>query len=197
LRWGETVERYRYERTTLAYGPDGGTTVVRESGMVVRPDRQYIKISSRTGTREEASEVLIVGEHAWVRQPILGSGWEPAQPGQLPADPLTITLDTLEVAGPPRDIGERREADGRYCRGQSYTFDPARVPTWPAPAAGANLTAEASLWTEDGSVICGQTVRTQRDGQPSAEYALVLYDINAPLSIEPPAGAEATPQPKA
>src|SRR5688572_3022970 len=81
LRWGETVERYRYERTAIAYGPDGGTTVVRESGMVVRPDRQYIKISSRAGTREEASEVLIVGDRAWVRQPILGRDWEATQPG--------------------------------------------------------------------------------------------------------------------
>jgi hypothetical protein len=185
-RWGETVRSYRYERTALLPRPDGGLAVVHERGEVVLPDRQRLVLGGAAGSGEASREVIVVGDRAWVRQAVLGRGWQESPAETRPADPLTLALGTLAAAGPARPLGDRREEDGRLCQGWAYPFDPAAVAVWPAGEAGGALTAEASLWREASGALCAQTVRLQRDSQPAGEYTVTLRDINAPLTIEPP-----------
>jgi hypothetical protein len=123
-----------------------------------------------------------------MRPVALGGGWREAPAGARPADPLTLALGTLAAAGPPRSLGERREADGRLCAGWAYAFDPARVAAWPARPAGGTLTAEASLWREPGGALCAQTVRLQRDGLADGEFTVVFRDAGARLTIDRPGG---------
>jgi hypothetical protein len=185
-RWGETVRSYRYERTALLPRPEGGMAVVHERGEVVLPDRQRLVLGGAAGSGEASREVIVVGDRAWVRQAVLGRGWQESPAETRPADPLTLALGTLAAAGPARPLGDRREEDGRLCQGWAYPFDPAAVAVWPAGEAGGALTAEASLWREASGALCAQTVRLQRDSQPAGEYTVTLRDINAPLTIEPP-----------
>lgn len=185
-RWAETTRSYRYQRTALTLRPDGSAAVVHETGEVVLPDRQRLHLRIRAGGGEESSELTIVGERAWVRQPVLGRGWRELPAATRPADPLTLALGTLAAAGPARSIGERREADGRLCAGWTYAFDPTRVAAWPDRPGGGALTAEASLWREPNGALCAQTVRLTRDGRPDGEFTVTFSDANAPTTIEPP-----------
>ena len=186
-RWGEGVHSYRYERSTVAT-QEGRTTIVHEDGTVVLPDRQHIRLRPAVTVREADSEVIIVGDRAWVRRAIVGSAWQASRPEVVPADPLTILLGTLRAAGPASNAGERRDPANRFCQGWAYAFEPGRVAGWPAGTGAGVITAEATVWLLPDGAICGQTVRVQREGQPDAEYSVFLRDINVPVSIEPPVG---------
>jgi hypothetical protein len=197
-RWGAATTTYRFERTTLIMRPEGGTSVAYEIGVVARPNRQQIVIRGGTTSPDASSEIIIIGQQAWVRQAALGRGWEAARQERPTPDPLTLALGTLAAAGPARDLGERSQPDGRRCRGQGYTFDLARVPDWPAVAGEGAMTAEAAVWLLPDGVLCHQTVRLSRDGRQVAELGVTFLDPDVPVTIEPPLVVRPTaaPSPK-
>lgn len=183
-RWGETVKTYRYDRTTIIYGTNGPNSIIHESGAVIRPDRQHVRIESNAGGRVDVSEILIIGDRVWTRPVAVGRDWQPMAAGQLPHDPLTVLLDTLAAAGPPRALGQRYE-DGRYCDGFDVVVDLSRVPSWPVTLAGPP-NGQASIWRQEDGTACGQTIRLQRDDRPTAEYTLTFAEIGSDVIIEAP-----------
>lgn len=184
--WGQTIQRYRYERTTIIYATSGQTTTVYETGQVVRPDRQVLQVRTRVDGRDEVDELLIIGADAWSRPLAVGRAWQPVAPSRLPVDPLTIALETVDVAQSIQPTGERIEGGQRRCYGFDYLTDLTRVPSWPttlAPAAPASV----SLWLDAFGAICRQTVRLDQAGRLVAEYSVTMSDFNGAFTIEPPA----------
>lgn len=196
----DRLQSYRMRMTTM-WTPEEGEAehFIMERAQTREPHAQ--RTVWREGDDEAISELVQIGDQTW----ICSAG----QCTQMHGDPDDVTDDFQDpgmfgFGFMTDDVYDellgREEVNGIQTRRYELSLSPLQA-AFLAEGDVSNLAGEA--WIADEADLPAFTVRFEMSwieerqeltGEASIVYE--IYDINAPLTIEPPAGAEATGLPE-
>jgi len=206
----EALDSYRRRTTTRIQGEDGswGPAITVEIEWVREPEAQRMVVYDESGA--VSVEVITVGSESWAK---MGDIWVKSEVKEAPAgtgDGLQMLLEAQEaMEGGMTPVGEETVNDV-HC--QRYTLDATVTIPFPVPEdvseEAAEMTAteivvheSGDLWVADQAGLPPVTIRSLTEGEmisrlPSGDEKTILqqesdlYDINQPITIEPPSEEE-------
>jgi len=173
-------------------------------GEVVNPDREHSRTKASLGFIELALERVQVGDRAWTRES--GGEWKRATPGApatLPGGELDISPARLFAAGGATFAALNREIGGIESREDAVNGIPARRYDFTPeqfrrifdsgegllPGDSRPVQTRGSLWVAADTRVPVRIHLTAAtaDGAPAFELDMTLSDLNAEITIQPPA----------
>ena len=204
----DALDSYRMRSTMRTQEDDGswGPLFKMETEWVREPPARHMVMYGES--EAEGMEIITIGDTTWMK---MGDIWMTSEAGESPEEagpPVDLESILQEMEGGMTLVGEET-VNGVHCK--RYTLDVEVSVPLPrpegAPQGETDLAQEITVhvqgeaWVADQSDLPPVIIRAETQGEmtfkaPSGDRTMVVqeerevYDINTPITIEPPAEAE-------